>query len=73
LDYAFGNLVLYRIVAIADKENTPSVALLDRLGEPALRTSENAPSTQSLRIGQEEQGPKPLNGRDYLSAPEVDR
>jgi RimJ/RimL family protein N-acetyltransferase len=32
LDYAFGNLGLHRIVAIADKENTPSVALLERLG-----------------------------------------
>jgi RimJ/RimL family protein N-acetyltransferase len=32
LAYAFGNLGLHRIVAIADKENTPSEALLERLG-----------------------------------------
>ena len=32
LDYAFGDLGLHRIVAIADQENAPSVALLERLG-----------------------------------------
>jgi RimJ/RimL family protein N-acetyltransferase len=32
LDYAFGDLALHRIIAIADQENAPSVALLERLG-----------------------------------------
>jgi RimJ/RimL family protein N-acetyltransferase len=32
LDYAFGDLALHRVVAIVDKENVPSVALLERLG-----------------------------------------
>jgi RimJ/RimL family protein N-acetyltransferase len=32
LDYAFGDLNLHRVVAIADQENEPSVALLERLG-----------------------------------------
>jgi RimJ/RimL family protein N-acetyltransferase len=32
LDYAFGDLGLHRIVAIADQENAPSEALLERLG-----------------------------------------
>jgi RimJ/RimL family protein N-acetyltransferase len=32
LDYAFGDLGLHRIVAVADQENASSVALLERLG-----------------------------------------
>jgi RimJ/RimL family protein N-acetyltransferase len=32
LDYAFGNLGLHRVVAITDRENEPSIALLERLG-----------------------------------------
>jgi RimJ/RimL family protein N-acetyltransferase len=32
LDYAFGELNLHRVYAITDQENTPSVALLERLG-----------------------------------------
>jgi RimJ/RimL family protein N-acetyltransferase len=32
LDYAFGDLGLHRVVAIADRENEPSLALLERLG-----------------------------------------
>ena len=32
LDYAFGDLRLHRVIAIADQENAPSVALLERLG-----------------------------------------
>jgi len=32
LDYAFGSLGLHRVVAIADCRNTPSVALLERVG-----------------------------------------
>ena len=32
MDYAFGNLGLHRVFAIADKQNAPSVALLERLG-----------------------------------------
>src|ERR671916_2722740 len=32
LDYAFGDLRLHRVVALADQENAPSVALLERLG-----------------------------------------
>ncbi len=32
LDYAFGELDLHRVYAITDQENTPSVALLERLG-----------------------------------------
>ena len=32
LDYAFGDLEIHRVVAIADQENAPSVALLERLG-----------------------------------------
>ena len=32
LDYAFGALGLHRIIAIADQENAPSVAVLERLG-----------------------------------------
>ncbi len=32
LDYAFGQLDLHRVYAITDQENTPSVALLERLG-----------------------------------------
>ena len=32
LDYAFGTLGLHRVVAIADCRNTPSVALLERVG-----------------------------------------
>ena len=32
LDYAFGDLGVHRVVAIADRQNAPSVALLERLG-----------------------------------------
>ena len=32
LDYAFGDLGLHRVVAITDRENKPSIALLERLG-----------------------------------------
>ena len=32
LDYAFGDLGLHRVVAITDRENKPSFALLERLG-----------------------------------------
>ncbi len=32
LDYAFGDLGLHRVVAITDRENEPSIALLERLG-----------------------------------------
>jgi RimJ/RimL family protein N-acetyltransferase len=32
LDHAFGYLALHRVVAIVDKENVPSVALVERLG-----------------------------------------
>jgi RimJ/RimL family protein N-acetyltransferase len=32
LDYAFADLGMYRVVAIADRQNAPSVALLERLG-----------------------------------------
>jgi RimJ/RimL family protein N-acetyltransferase len=32
LDYAFGDLEMHRVVAIADRQNAPSVALLERLG-----------------------------------------
>ncbi len=32
LDYVFGTLVLHRVIAIVDCENTASVALLERLG-----------------------------------------
>jgi RimJ/RimL family protein N-acetyltransferase len=32
LDYAFSNLGVQRVVAIADQQNAPSVALLERLG-----------------------------------------
>ena len=32
LDYAFGDLGLHRVVAITDRENEPSFALLERLG-----------------------------------------
>jgi RimJ/RimL family protein N-acetyltransferase len=32
LDYAFDTLSLHRVVAIADRRNAPSVALLERLG-----------------------------------------
>jgi RimJ/RimL family protein N-acetyltransferase len=32
LDYAFGDLGLHRVVAITDRENEPSWALLERLG-----------------------------------------
>jgi RimJ/RimL family protein N-acetyltransferase len=32
LDYAFGDLGVQRVVAIADRQNAPSVALLERLG-----------------------------------------
>ena len=32
LDYAFGDLGLHRVVAITDRENEPSIALLERIG-----------------------------------------
>jgi RimJ/RimL family protein N-acetyltransferase len=32
LDYAFADLGMYRVVATADRQNAPSVALLERLG-----------------------------------------
>jgi RimJ/RimL family protein N-acetyltransferase len=32
LDYAFGDVGLHRVVAITDRENDPSIALLERLG-----------------------------------------
>jgi RimJ/RimL family protein N-acetyltransferase len=32
LDYAFGDLGLHRVIAITDRENEPSLALLERLG-----------------------------------------